>query len=160
MKIYRGTSFKVLAKNFHGEIIENRSDSHHVNLFFTSQLELALKYAIDAKEKSGANLPLILEAEVPQKHIYKNFVHDPSKKDEYHSKEELFERAEEGEQVIIRRHKNGNDKWPTPFLKTKFLSKITEIDLEKKDVDGLYHNAKKININGRPKILKKYIKQR
>jgi len=161
VKIYRGTYFEHFAKNFNGEIIENRTGSQWNEIYLTPDLEKGAKYALNYLDEEHSYVPLVLEFKIPEDDIYilHGWDEDKNKPKVINEKSKILEKAENGEQTVIRRDKV-DKKWTAPFVKTGYLKAIIEVPENAQSMKEVKEKGRKIDINGKTEKLQKYFQKR
>ena len=161
VRIFRGTYFKHFAKNFNGKIIENRTGSQWNEIYLTPELEKGIKYALNYLDEEHSYVPLVLEFEIPEDYIYilHGWDEDKNQPTVINEKSRILEKAENGEQTVIRKDK-ADKKWTAPFIKTKYLKAIIEVPRHAQSMKDVEEKGRKIEIDGKAKRLQKYFQKR
>lgn len=157
VEFYRGTNFKVLARNLEGDVFRNKSNNYS-QMSITTTFKLALRRYANHSVQTSDYLALLSEFKIPEEKTY-TMINQENGYDKLHTHDELERKAEKGEQVVWRKDEMA-DKWNAPFLKVKYLDLIYEVPSKFDSRKELSQKSNKIPIKGNKNKLKKYLKKR
>lgn len=141
MKLYRGTLARYLHDNYNGEIVDGSNGSHPA-LYFSDNMEMAVKYGYTMYERQNGDKPvrpILIAVEAPESRVF--HIHETDKE-----AQKVIENAWEGKEQVFLQQTVG-DKYTVPFLRPEFVESIRILERRAESVEEAMDSSS-IPING------------